>query len=148
MREFSYCVGDLVSLRISADELCIFDIDWNDSRYKQFKFKYFEIIAKLQFEYIIEVPVLTADNFDLDKDVITKYNIDKKFLGSYGCLVHHSSIGNRKYHDYYKNPLFCILCKDSYPYAEANFGNKLICWSCRNDPRNKYKLEQYAKYQA
>lgn len=148
MREFSYNVGDFVSIRVSSDGLSIFDIDWNDSRYQQFGWRYFEIIAKLDNnQYIVDVPVLVNDNFDLDEDIITKYNIDKKFLKNYGYLVHHTSIGNRKYHDYYKNPLVCVICKDGYPYAEANFGNKLICWSCRNDPRNKYKIEEYSKYQ-
>lgn len=37
-----------------------------------------------------------------------------------------------------EKPLACFECKQFYPYAENNYENKLVCWSCRDSLGWKY----------
>lgn len=141
MRPITYCVGDWIEVKTSKDGTIIFDVDFNDQRYFSFLIKYFEVIAKTDEDYILEVSYLVDDAFTLNKAAITKYNIDPRFSHCYAYTIKFNAAGKRRPH----KSLNCEFCKEEFIYADPNYGKYLICWSCRNDPRNSFKLEEFEK---
>jgi len=127
-----YHIGDRVYCRINSDSSVIFDYDFYDSRYLQFKIRTFEVIGIHDIFYVILCWPGVDDAVLLNKDRIDKWNINPKHLGRYGIFVREFSIGGRETIDYYKNALACKVCKEYYPYAEPNQPDgSLVCWVCR-----------------
>lgn len=65
---------------------------------------------------------------------------EKRYYEIYapGNVVEHIRSGNTKTKD--TAGMTCHECRGGYPYAEANFNDKLVCWSCRDSLRWKYKM--------
>lgn len=56
------------------------------------------------------------------------------------CIVEHLS-SKRSSVKTAISGMSCSDCKNGFPYAEPNFQkNKLICWSCRDSNKWKYKM--------
>lgn len=137
----TYCIGDWVFVRVSTDKTLIFDVPYDEPSYTKFEGKLFLLIGKIGKEYVLKVNSLIEDRFVINQTFIDKFNIDKKYLHDNAYLVKESSLGGRQTPDYYKAPISCCLCNTSVPYAIPNIKDKFVCYSCRTDPRNKFKLE-------
>lgn len=57
------------------------------------------------------------------------------------CIVKHIPAHGRSVSKLDMSGMTCFSCKNGYPYAEPNFQkDKLICWSCRDSNKWKYKM--------
>lgn len=57
------------------------------------------------------------------------------------CIVKHIPAHNGSSSKLVISGMTCFSCQNGYPYAEPNFQkDKLICWSCRDSNKWKYKM--------
>ena len=93
----------------------------------------FDIIGVEDGRYYLYVPpyITISDTVKVDNYNYKKFNILPKFIGEEVILVAENKI--------YKivsrlDGTFCDYCGEFYDYAVPNQGDKLICWSCRQNP--------------
>lgn len=128
-----YHVGDFIFCRVSSDGKIVFDIDFDDTRYKQFSVKSLEVVGIFNQYYIIVAPNCIHAAHIVDEEFLQEHNIDVKFLYETVTFVREIAVGGRQHFDPYLSPLSCKICKEYFPYALSNqTDGTLICWVCRN----------------
>lgn len=127
-----YHVGDFILCRISNDGKIVFDVDFDDNRYQQFLVQPLEVVGLFKNYYIVAAPGCTHAAHIIDEEFLQEHNIEAKFLHETVTFVREIAVGGRRYFDPYLNPLSCKICKEYFPYAQANqTDGSLICWVCR-----------------
>lgn len=136
-----YHVGDRLLCRVNQDGTVIFDVDWSNPKYSQFKAQLYEVIGILRDFYIILVPENITNSSIINSEAVVKWTkihsknvqIDPKHFGSHVFLIQEKSIGGREVIDPYATALMCRICLDYFPWAVANQADgSLICWVCRS----------------
>lgn len=140
-----YHVGDKVWCRTSSDGAVIFDVDFNDKRYRQFRIRTYEVIGFHDKRYyILLVPSMVDASFELTDDILLLHGLPAKYLSRYGFLLREEAVGGRQKVDFYRDACMCCACKQYVPYAEPNQADgRFACYSCKTDERYKviYKIK-------
>jgi hypothetical protein len=139
----TYQIGDNIAVRVNESSDIIFDVDFDDPRYKGYKTSHYELIGKDSTQYVIRCSGYVDGSCIISNTMSILYGIDARFVGGSGYLLKMTSIGSRKTPDYYTHPIRCCLCDASVPYGIPNQkdGIRFVCWSCRDDTRNHFKIE-------
>lgn len=81
----------------------------------------------------------------INEEIIKTYKFDVKYLNMYYIHIHTNFIKKiekkeimQTKQDPYKTAIACIECKEFYPYAVPNYGDKLVCWTCCDSNKWKY----------
>lgn len=138
-----YKRGDKVYCRINKDQTVIFDVEVAHPMYQNISFSPFLVIgtAEEYSSYIIKVPLTLEDSicwFVMEKH-LAKYQIRSKYLGKLAMLIKESSIDGVAFKDPYDTFTSCLVCKEFSPYIDEEVDG-FVCFVCRTDPRNFYKL--------
>ena len=119
--------GDRVDCRVKASAIV--------SPYRSYdEIKTFEIVAVSDHGYYLYIPhyYLLKGTEIADKYKCKKLGIDSKFLDENIIHIQENVIAGIQAR---LDGLCCVICKEFFPYAEANRGDgTLICYSCRRNP--------------
>lgn len=140
----SFAIGDEVAVRVSVNNDIIFDVEFSDARYRAYGIAYFKLIGKNDKHYVISCLSNVDGSIEVTEALCRRYNINNQYLNEMSYVLNFTSVGGRRFPDYYTNPIKCIICSLAVPYALPNQldGNSFICWSCRDDTRNHYKIQK------
>lgn len=138
-----YKLGQKVYCRINKDQTVIFDVDVDHPMYQAIKFAPFLIIglAEEYSSYIIRVPLTLEDSicWFINEKHLRKYNIKSKYLGKLAMMIRETSVDGVAFNDPNEALTPCLICQNFFPYIDPEMDN-FVCYVCRTDPRNFYKL--------
>ena len=123
----SFSAGDRIYCRIKNNTIVNTYSDWDIEHI-------FEIISSYEEGYMIYIPVdLCINNTILISQCnIKKFNIDKRFIGSYTCYITDYKVSR------IHSKLDGIRCSECECFCEMAIPDKdtniFICWNCRTYP--------------
>ncbi len=136
-------IGDWGIVRVDASRKIIFDIEWNDERYKQYKEESFLIIGRSDKQYCLQVKGFTESDVVSNRH-IQSFGIDEFYINIECFFIRKESLLGRVFPNYYKDVLSCRLCGKTAPYAIPNLPDRksFVCWACRQDGRCRERLNK------
>lgn len=85
-----------------------------------------------------KVKIVGLDEMSTDNTLLC-YKVHPMFSSTEYFVHEEYIISDSKAHSISPvNGMTCLECKNGYPYAEPNFNDKLICWSCVDSLGWKY----------
>jgi hypothetical protein len=119
-------LGDRVSVKLDGTKLVGPYSDFTEIRT-------FDIVGADYGGYYLYVPpyITVSNTTKVDNYNYKKLGILPKFIGEEVLFVSELKINSIVS---ILDGMFCDYCKEFYDYAQPNQGNKLICWSCRQNP--------------
>jgi hypothetical protein len=122
-------LGDRVSIKLNGNKLVGPYSDFTEVRT-------FDIVGYEYYNYggyYLYIPsyITISDTIKVDSYNYKKLGVLPKFIGEDVLLVSESKINSIVS---VLDGMFCDCCKEFYDYAQPNEGDKLVCWSCRQNP--------------
>lgn len=135
-------IGDWAIVRVDVTSTIIFDVEFYDDRYSRYLQKEYLVIGRGPLHYCLLTNI--DGSVEVTDNLIKLYSIDPFYKDIDCYVVRKIAVGGRRPPNYQRDALTCRLCQSTVPYALPNLSDRrsFICWSCRNDPRNSYRIER------